>query len=146
MNNLTREQAIQMNKEKRKEGVVTYITGISPVYERHLDTFVTMGTKHRTTETFIMLNREYLLNAYLLTPSEEKDEGEVMFIRKNQNLRSNIIQKQNQNHIQKESSSPIQIQKKESVRRKNEPVRTMNRQDTMTNKILIPFGKLMKLI
>jgi len=144
MNNLTREQAIQMNKEKCKEGVVTYITGISPVYERHLDTFVTMGTKHRTTETFIMLNREYLLNAYLLTPSEEKDEGEVRFIRKNQNLRSNIIQKQN--HIQKEPSSPIQIQKKESVRIKNEPVRTMNRQDTMTNKMLIPFGKLMKLI
>ena len=70
---LTREEAININNNKCNEGVISYIEGVGPLYERNI-TFLTKKSKTRNTETFIMTHRENLLDAYLLEKERELEE------------------------------------------------------------------------
>jgi len=69
---LTREEAINMNANKCNQGVITFIAGVGPLYERNI-TFLTKMAKTRNTETFIMTNRSNLLDAYLLEKEKEEE-------------------------------------------------------------------------
>jgi len=70
---LTREEAINMNADKCNQGVITFIAGVGPLYERNIRFLTKMG-KTRNTETFIMTNRTNLLDAYLLEKEREEEE------------------------------------------------------------------------
>ena len=70
---LTREEAIHMNADKCRQGVITHIAGVGPLYERNV-TFLTKMGKTRNTETFIMINRSNLLDAYLAEREKEEEE------------------------------------------------------------------------
>jgi len=70
---LTREEAININNNKCNEGVISYIEGVGPLYERNI-TFLTKKGKTRNTETFIMTNRANLLDAYLVEKEKKLEE------------------------------------------------------------------------
>jgi len=70
---LTREEAINMNLDKSNQRVISYITGVGPLYEKNV-TFLTKKSKTRNTQTFIMTNRTNILDAYLLEKEREEEE------------------------------------------------------------------------
>jgi hypothetical protein len=70
---LTREEAINMNLDKTNQRVISYITGVGPLYERNV-TFLTKKSKTRNTQTFIMTNRTNILDAYLVEKEREEEE------------------------------------------------------------------------
>ena len=80
MTTLTRQQAILHSRERQSEGIITYITGISPVLEKHLTSFLTKGSKTHNTETFIIMNRVVLLEAYY----KKNHLPSVFLLKKNQ--------------------------------------------------------------
>jgi len=70
---LTREEAINMNLDKSNQRVISYITGVGPLYEKNV-TFLTKKSKTRNTQTFIMTNRTNILDAYLVEKEREEEE------------------------------------------------------------------------
>jgi len=71
---LTREQAIMLNQNKLNAGIISYIEGIGPLYERDVS-FLTKNRKTQNTDTFIMTNRNNLLDAYLLEKERKLKEN-----------------------------------------------------------------------
>ncbi len=94
---LTREEAIIINNNKCNEGIISYIEGVGPLYERNI-TFLTKKGKTQNTETFIMTNRMNILDAYLLEKKRELEE-----IRRKENAISwaKLIEQERVNSIKK---------------------------------------------
>jgi hypothetical protein len=118
--NLTREEAIIINNNKCNEGVISYIEGVGPLYERNI-AFLTKKNKTRNTETFIMINRANLLDAYLLEKKRELEE-----IRRRENAISwvELIEQEKakalQKSLQKKQAKIIKRRLEEQQQKKQE--------------------------
>jgi len=67
---LTREAAIELNREKCKDPVLSYVKG-GPIYQRKVANIMTQYRVTSNTHTFIMVNR-----TNIMTFIHEKEENE----------------------------------------------------------------------
>jgi hypothetical protein len=73
--NITREDAIKLNREKCNNPVISY-TNKNPIYEKSIG-FMAKHGKIRNTETFIITNRNNIMQVIQENEAREKFQEEV---------------------------------------------------------------------